>query len=177
MSSPSVQNNRKNVGLSGTGMLTHLRCPAGPCSYDKSTAIPNRVRDRSACCRFVLFDVSRGGCGRVSVERRRTNDTGVNNGIYDTRDARGWKDKKRERRGGREKFRHAGSVVLTGAVAGGRLARTLRRDVRRRSISDYLPLSSPSRFPPPSHPPRPGTNGLPDDKPPFQPVTPTCDRH
>lgn len=103
--------------------------------------------------------------------------TGVNNGIYDTRDARGWKDKKRERRGGREKFRHAGSVVLTGAVAGGRLARTLRRDVRRRSISDYLPLSSPSRFPPASHPPRPGTNGLPDDKPPFQPVTPTCDRH
>lgn len=51
-------------------------------------------------------------------------------------------------------------------MAGGRLARTLRRDARRRSIFDH-PLLPPS----PSVPhltPRHATNSLPDVKPPFQ---------
>jgi len=62
-------------------------------------------------------------------------------------------------------------------VAGGRLACMLRRDARRRSISDYPPLSSRPRPPRSGQPPHPGTNGLPDNKPPFQPATPTCDSY
>lgn len=62
---------------------------------------------------------------------------------------RDWKDEK-EDEARREEFRHAGSVarLVTGAVAGGRLAGMLRRDVRRRSISNYPPLSSPPPSPP-----------------------------
>lgn len=61
---------------------------------------------------------------------------------------RGREETGRTRRGHDREKRHAGSVarVVSGAVAGGRLACTLRRDARRRSISDH-PL-----LPPTSHP-------------------------
>lgn len=54
------------------------------------------------------------------------------------RDADSWKDEKRTRPEER-RVKHARNVaqVVTGAVAGGRLARTLRRDARRRSIFDH----------------------------------------
>lgn len=90
----------------------------------------------------------------------------------------GWKRRRRDQ-DRKEWVRHTGSVaqVVTGAVAGGRLARTLRRDARRRSIS-RPPFSSSSSPPdPPSLRPRHATNSLPGDKPPFQLATPTCDRH
>lgn len=65
------------------------------------------------------------------------------------RDADGWKDVKKRMRPEERRVRHAGNVaqVVTGAVAGGRLARTLRRDARRRSIFDHS--SPPPPLPPP----------------------------
>lgn len=63
------------------------------------------------------------------------------------------KDRDRERAERECGTRLTGSVaqVVTGAVAEGRLARTLRRDARRRSISDttlLLPMISAPNFPP-----------------------------
>lgn len=133
------------MGLARQG-LTHLRCPAGPCSCDRSTGAPNRARDRSAYCRFVSCEgvvsrrVSQISTGRVisttGSERARL------------RDAGGWKDVKKRTRPEERRVRHAGNVaqVVTGAVAGGRLARTLRRDARRRSIFDHSSPPPPLLF-------------------------------
>jgi len=60
--------------------FTHLQHPMGPCSYDKSTAIPNHARDQSTCCRFVSFE----GCFAQGMWISRDNDgptTDVNDGI------------------------------------------------------------------------------------------------
>lgn len=53
--------------------------------------------------------------------------------------------------------------LVSGAVAGGRLIRTVRHDARRRSISTHRHLCAPNHGKPP-----PATaTSLPDDKPPF----------
>lgn len=79
----SVDNSGKTAGQG----FTHLRHPAVPCSCDKSTAIPNRVRDRSACCRFVSFKGSftRGNASRShGAIEGPAND--VNNGVIGMRE-------------------------------------------------------------------------------------------
>lgn len=122
---------------------THLRRSAEPCSCDRSTGVPSRARDRSACCRFVSYEgvVSRRVSRRVSrISGRAISMMMTTESDARDWDASGWKDEKKRTRREERRVRHAGSVaqVVTGAVAGGRLARTLRRDARRRSIFDRL---------------------------------------
>lgn len=160
--------------------FTHLQYPTEPCSCDRSIGAPSRARDQSACC--VPFVSFKKGCCLITSFASESRGMMVDRSS--TPRPRHWEKlegRKRRRRDQdrKEWVRHTGSVVqvVTGAVAGGRLARTLRRDARRRSISRPPFSSSSSPSDPPSLCPRHATNSLPGDKPPFQLATPTCDRH
>lgn len=174
-----------NARTRGLGqMRTHLRRPAGPCSCDRSTGAPSRARDRSAYCRFR----SRGCFGVVSRTSRRwrAERTQVRDAQKEERTKKRLEGREEDATGRR--VRLAGNVarVVSGAVAGRRLACTLRRDVRRRSISDHpatpdplLPFVPAVRHPRATNPAyrQPKAAYLPDDKLPFQLATPTYDRH
>lgn len=106
------------------------------------------------------------GLSRVSRASRRR--------YVDEMGARGWKghakrgrrDWKDEKRTGR-RVRHAGSVASVRIWGGGWWATGLHAAPRRPASLNTQPPSSQ-----PSLPPHPATNGLPDDKPPFQRLQP-----
>lgn len=83
-----------------------------------------------------------GSRGNDANDRSRTPEPRHWEGLEGRRRRRRDQDRK-------EWVRHTGSVaqVVTGAVAGGRLARTLRRDARRRSISPDHPSLPPLHHP------------------------------
>lgn len=130
-------------------VFTHLQYLAGPCSCDRSTGAPNRARDQSACCvRFVSF---KGGCFTASFASGfRGTIRMIDRAHRDQDTERSWKDEREEDETKIEKNKWGTPEMslksVTGAVAGGRLACTLRRDARRRSIS-RPPFSSSSSLP------------------------------